>query len=112
GARRPRKELEGMRLNAEREVAQHLRPQPIAQTYVLESNQTRLRPLGGRLESPRPAVSHHPRKNRAFTAIPRPRQNRRLPEDARNLPANGLHGFRSVNGQLVPFGWPTMRFSC
>ena len=36
GAGRAGEELEGMRLDAEGEVAQDLRPQPVAQAYVLE----------------------------------------------------------------------------
>ena len=39
----PVQELEGMRLNAECEVAQDLRPQAVAQAYILESDHTRLR---------------------------------------------------------------------
>src|ERR1035437_5880107 len=43
GAGRAGEELEGMRLDAEREVAQDLRPQAVAQAYVLESDHARLR---------------------------------------------------------------------
>jgi len=43
GAGGASEELEGVRLNAERQVAQHLRPETIAQPYVLESNHARLR---------------------------------------------------------------------
>ena len=39
----PGEELEGMRLDAEREVAQDLRPQAVAQADVLESDHTPLR---------------------------------------------------------------------
>ena len=43
GAGRAGEELEGMRLDAEREVAQDLRPQAVAQAYILESDHPRLR---------------------------------------------------------------------
>ena len=43
GARRPGEKLEGMRFDVEGEVAQDLRPQAVAQTYVLESDHARLR---------------------------------------------------------------------
>ena len=36
-------ELEGMRLDAEREVAQDLRPHAVAQAHILESDHTLLR---------------------------------------------------------------------
>ena len=41
GAGRAGEELERMRLDAEGEVAQDLRPEPVAQAYVLESDHVR-----------------------------------------------------------------------
>ena len=53
GAGRAGEELERMRLDPKGEVAQDLRPQPVTQTYVFESDHVALRqpacPVGNRL---------------------------------------------------------------
>jgi hypothetical protein len=43
GPRRSGEKLKGMRLDTEREVAQHLRTETVTKTYVFESDHARLR---------------------------------------------------------------------
>jgi hypothetical protein len=64
----PGQELERMRLDAEREVAQDLRPQAIAQPYILESNHSRLRRL---LPVPWARSMRPKAANRAFEGLSR-----------------------------------------
>ena len=47
GARRAGQELEGMGRDQERQVAQNLRAEPVAQTDIFEPNQAQLRSIGG-----------------------------------------------------------------
>src|SRR5262245_49543520 len=85
GARGAGKELKGMRIDAEREVAKHLRSQPIAQAHILESDHP---PLSDNLclAPPRITARHvvlrisPPRACKAsgialFTRLWRPRQS-------------------------------------
>ena len=49
-------ELEGMGGDQEREVAQNLRAEPVAQTYIFEPNQAQLRSMGDLTENRDPAA--------------------------------------------------------
>ena len=92
GAGRPGQELERVRLDAEREVAQDLRAQPVAQADVLESDHPPLsdkfpkRPRESR-PGPRSQASRRPlRGARVFTGLSRRR-----------------HSGRGENGEKPPF---------
>jgi hypothetical protein len=66
-----------MRLDAERQVAEHLRTEPVTQADIFESNQTRhprVAPLDVPWTSWRAALRRQIGIFRAFTAISRHRQ--------------------------------------
>ncbi len=116
GARRAREKLEGMRINAEREVAQNLRSQPVAQANVLESDHP---PLSDKFAIRRPnhcpAVVLDTYGNPSPARIPvqncavflqdygEPAIAVRAKVSNSSHVSRGCHGFRSINGRLVPW---------
>ena len=99
-------ELERMRLDAEREVAQDLGPEPVAQADILESDHSRSPP---RFCEPPPGDArraldarrraHIPHDSCAFTGLSRRRQ--RGSGLTFRAGRRGAHGFRSINGRLL-----------
>ena len=102
-----------MRLDTEREVAQNLRPQPVAQANVLESDHPPSDKFAiGRRICPAVVLAHvetrplpHtcPELCCFFTGLWRACHSRRTESYNSSHVSRGCHGFRSINGRLVPW---------
>ena len=93
-ARRPGQELERVRLEPEADVAQHFRPEAVAQADILEADHARPpnRLLGADID-PRRACCHARRINNALTIFGAIM--------AKSGQRAALYGFRFVNGPLL-----------